>query len=527
VLDNEENRGIEPLPNLEFKFVAANTLIGLPEAARQGAFGVTEKIEKLRELRENYLRSFGADRTQIENEFRATQRKLFEENVRWAVADTLVKQLTEWDPFSYESCGWFDPAWMFGIEDGFDIVIANPPYISMKKFPKDASSRKYKDYLLENYCTFASKSDLYCCFFEKSLGSNCVKSILRNEGILTFICSSTFFCEPSFQKLRELMLNNRILLLSVPRGDVFESSLVNTAVVSIKKNPIHRPGSIELYEIDKGGRVLKTGLIEQQALKKLGLFLKSNSELAINVLDKFGLLGPEHRFVNLKNVLTINNGIATADNDLWLYEKNNYSSEELWLSNKVFKNKNNVKDFYRGENVRRWFISKPNSRINYLPDLMKKHRSTARPKAPDFFETRKLVSQLVGEELRVAYDDVGRYFDINVNLIYPKTDSYDLKFILAFLNSKLLNFVLDNLRSNISLTLTLLYKIPVRRLSSHEQEPFMGLVDQILAITKNGDYLSNPAKQVRVKELECQIDQMVYELYGLTPEEIALVEESQ
>jgi hypothetical protein len=55
-------------------------------------------------------------------------------------------------------------------------------------------------------------------------------------------------------------------------------------------------------------------------------------------------------------------------------------------------------------------------------------------------------------------------------------------------------------------------------------QPSNILVDQILAIAKDEDYLSNPAKQARVKELERQIDQMVYELYGLTPEEIAMVE---
>lgn len=65
VLENEENRGIEPLPNLEFKFVAANTLIGLPKTASQSAFGVTETINRLKELRENYLRSFGVEKAQI------------------------------------------------------------------------------------------------------------------------------------------------------------------------------------------------------------------------------------------------------------------------------------------------------------------------------------------------------------------------------------------------------------------------------------------------------------------------------
>ena len=103
VFDDEENRGIEPLPNLEFKFVAANSLIGLPKTASQSAFGVTDTVKKLKELRESYLSSFAADKKQIEKDFRATQRKLFKENVRWAVSDTLVKQLTDWDPFSYES----------------------------------------------------------------------------------------------------------------------------------------------------------------------------------------------------------------------------------------------------------------------------------------------------------------------------------------------------------------------------------------------------------------------------------------
>ena len=69
-----------------------------------------------------------------------------------------------------------------------------------------------------------------------------------------------------------------------------------------------------------------------------------------------------------------------------------------------------------------------------------------------------------------------------------------------------------------------LSEIPIKKISKTDQKPFVSVVDKILATTKDEDYLSNPAKQVKVKELERQIDQMVYELYGLTPEEIAVVE---
>ena len=65
---------------------------------------------------------------------------------------------------------------------------------------------------------------------------------------------------------------------------------------------------------------------------------------------------------------------------------------------------------------------------------------------------------------------------------------------------------------------------PIRKADVAQQQPVINLVDQILAITKYEDYLSNPDKQAKVKELERQIDQMVYELYGLTPAEIGVVE---
>jgi adenine-specific DNA-methyltransferase len=67
-------------------------------------------------------------------------------------------------------------------------------------------------------------------------------------------------------------------------------------------------------------------------------------------------------------------------------------------------------------------------------------------------------------------------------------------------------------------------QIPIPKIPEKAQLPFVNLVDQILAITKDDDYHTNPTKQARVKEYERQIDQMVYELYGLTSEEIAVVE---
>jgi hypothetical protein len=72
--------------------------------------------------------------------------------------------------------------------------------------------------------------------------------------------------------------------------------------------------------------------------------------------------------------------------------------------------------------------------------------------------------------------------------------------------------------------MTDLEQLPIKQTSTTEQEPFADLVNQILSITKSEDYAENPQKQAKVKALEEEIDQLVYKLYDLTPEEIKIVE---
>ena len=72
-----------------------------------------------------------------------------------------------------------------------------------------------------------------------------------------------------------------------------------------------------------------------------------------------------------------------------------------------------------------------------------------------------------------------------------------------------------------------LNKLPFKDIAPNKQESFVILVNKILAVTKDDDYLNNPDKQAKVKEYEKQIDQMVYSLYNLTPEEIKIVEKEQ
>jgi len=143
------------------------------------------------------------------------------------------------------------------------------------------------------------------------------------------------------------------------------------------------------------------------------------------------------------------------------------------------------------------------------------------------------------EKILVPYRNKRNIFGYSTKSVYSSRDvffitkmdnQYDLKFLVGLLNSKLLYLWLYNKGKRKGEILELYHKplseIPIKEISSEQQKPFIHLIDQILAITKDDDYLQNPQKQAKVKAIEREIDQLVYKLYGLTPEEIKIVESS-
>jgi hypothetical protein len=110
-----------------------------------------------------------------------------------------------------------------------------------------------------------------------------------------------------------------------------------------------------------------------------------------------------------------------------------------------------------------------------------------------------------------------------------KDNSLNIKFLLAINNSKLFawllyKFVYSNAIRSTRYDEQYVSKVPCPNFHKINQKLIIQIVDRILAITKDNDYLQNPHKQAKVKELENQIDLMVYKLYDLTKEEIKIVD---
>ena len=176
--DTRENRGVRPLPNLETKFVAANTLLGVEKpvqlSLRNPEIDSKEKVlEKVRR------RHFIARTPRTKDRYRKRDAELRTEISALLKQDGFPSETTEkiaqWDLYNQNAAAdFFDPEWMFGIVEGFDVVIGNPPYISHDKIPKQHKA-KIKDYY-QSYQPFA---DVYCYFIEKALELQSKRGILN------------------------------------------------------------------------------------------------------------------------------------------------------------------------------------------------------------------------------------------------------------------------------------------------------------------------------------------------------------
>ena len=146
------------------------------------------------------------------------------------------------------------------------------------------------------------------------------------------------------------------------------------------------------------------------------------------------------------------------------------------------------------------------------------------------FSGPKIICPQRSYENTFAYNELEWFASADVYFITQKDNSINLKYVLALLNSKLYYLWLYHRGKRKGEMLEIFYtplsEVPIKKISTNEQGPFISLVDKIQSITKDEDYLLNCTKQAKVRQYERQIDQMVYKLYGLTKEEIAIVENS-
>ncbi len=345
-------------------------------------------------------------------------------------------------------------------EGGFDVIIGNPPYIRPHNIPDNE-----KVYLWSNFEVAQQKSDIYAFFIEKSI------KLLKTKSILSFIVPKTWFSIYSFEKLRKFVLENtNIQLIGNLPSKVFDDAVVETTIIQVEKNSdVKNENKIRISDV-YGNKIIKT--------IKQGEFINHPN----HNITTFNQSKNWEDTVKLGDITNIIVGIATGD------DKKYCRFEKLTEIDKPAIRGANISKYYvdyKGEYL--WY-----NREQMIADSNKKPKSTLKgnglfcsPKQPSDFEIpEKIVMQRIAKHIIAALDTNQYYAHTSIIIIKPLDTDFSLNYILAVLNSELLDYWLKSNTSNISLNVGTIKNIPIKKISKENQDNIASKVDKINNLIK-------------------------------------------
>lgn len=458
--------------------------------------------------------------------------------------DEITHKLSTWDPFGHEASQWFDPEWMFGVKSGFDVVIANPPYVRQELFKnqKEQLKNTFGDF-------FDGRADLYTYFYKRSL------DLIKPGAILAFISSNKFFIRGYGENTRKLLTSAATPLFVINFGElpVFKAA-VDSGIVIVKKEVPNPTSEVMAVQV-------KTALEVEDlsaTLKRTGYRVKvaelKPKEWVFEKKEKLDLLRKLRQ-----NTSTLNEycdekifaGIKTGLDEAFVITE---EIKERLIKNDP-KSRDLIRPWLRGKDIARWrshyknlyviYISLNKIEIDDYPavkehllqfkeDLLKRvtqqkwyEMQQPQERFTELFDSPKIVYAEIAKEMRACLDTNKSHGTMKMFFI-----PYDAV-ILGVLNSRLFDWYArmtfatlgDPWKGGrISFNTMYMSGFPVPDIKSNTGTLIEKGVDKILAITKVSDFFRNSDKQTKVHEYEKQIDQLVYKLYGLTKEEIEIIE---
>ncbi len=239
--DKSRNLGIRPLPNLETKFVTADSLIDLNVKTSNASMVETAEIRGLKkQLSAVRHRYFSAQTRKQKRDLQkmdeTLRQKIIKELAAVGYGGEQEQKRVAWNPYDHHSrAEFFDPVTMFGpeLEQGFDVVIGNPPYVQIQKF----SVAHKQAWQAQNYSTYAATGDVYCLFYERGV------RLLKQGGQLSYITSNKWMRAGYGEKLRDFFAKHVAVEEVIDFGGVvvFNAAMVDTAIVHLSKR---QPGEL-------------------------------------------------------------------------------------------------------------------------------------------------------------------------------------------------------------------------------------------------------------------------------------------
>jgi hypothetical protein len=537
--ENVAELELQTLPNIDINIKAGNSLIsrfGLNASLKSALKGTNWKIGDYRKFVNDYKNAQNKDDKnslkelidQIKKDFRTeitrdnpkqrklnklsqqlydkyTGNKLFEEQLtknqkqdRAKLEKEITKLQKEIDDLKNNEIYRNAFEWRFEFPEvlddegnflGFDVVIGNPPYINIANMNKNERFF-YKVYYSNVY---KNKTDIFAFFIHKSIN---ITNAINN---ICLIVPHTWLGTTSFLPLRKLLINkNKINQIVELDFKVFIEAIVKPIILQLDNK---RKQVLEVLNRDFTKRVkVPYKAIKEDNELKINLYWSPQKHKLIYKIIQNG--------TDLGSIIRFTRGIKTSNDKKFL------SKEKI---------NDDYKKVIRGRNIKAYEVNHEGEYIWYRPDIMQE-KAGALPHTAELFEVEeKLITQRVNSsgQLLVAYDNE-KYFTLDTtNISDYRTKKYpeiNLKYILALLNSKLINWWFNEIFKMPTISGYELHQIPIKFIKEN-QKPIINKVDQILQQKQQ-----DPAADTSA--LEAEIDRMVYKLYGLTEEEVRIVEGS-
>lgn len=544
--DPKHNFGVKPLPNLDFKFVCANSLIDLGlDTFIQSSKGTLNEawskhlVADLKDLES--LRTHFFSPTVASSEKEKLKAEYFDKLDKViadidAAHDPILKQialkLKQWNPFDdSRPSPFFSPTWMFGIDRGFDIVIGNPPYVQMQK-----NNGQLADSLKDlGYETFERTGDLYAIFYEHGF------NVLKDKGVHTFITSSQWLRANYGKSLRKLFLSKNPTKLIALGPGVFDSAVVDTNIL-IAKNETNK------------NQLIGSTIVRPEQLNHLNNL--QYHPMPHVTTEKWSILneGKQSLSEKIKGKgkplkeweIAINRGILTGYNEAFIIDESKKNDLVKYDSNSA----EIIKPILRGKEIDRYFTEWDGGYLinthngvrsrniqginvdnypaikNYLDEFQKyliarsdqgsTYYNLRNCAYLDEFKKEKVIWKRIGSQLRFSYSD-SEIYCLDSTCI---ATGEKIKYLTGLLNSKLCNYQLfedapKTGMGDLIISVQALEPLLVYYPTESEQKRVEKLVDDILTRKKSNKDTS---------ALEKEIDILVYKLYELSYEEAKIID---
>lgn len=414
---------------------------------------------------------------------------------------------------------------------GFDVIIGNPPYIRQEELGT------LKSYLQQQYKVYEPGGDIFSYFYE--LGNR----LLQQKGQFTFI-NNTFDKTTAGLTLRTYVLENFNIkqYIDFTAVTVFEEATTYPVIISAEKG--RAENSFRYFKFDRQSFSNKDSLYNQDIYTDVAVESLIPSAWNFYSAKESRILLKVTKYKKLSEVFgKCYYGIKTALNEAFITEKKITSTDHLF---NVYEGKD-IKKWRTSPSFKKMIVFEARSTSNEFgklseakaeelmiakhPEILK-HLLTYKAKAQkradkgeywwelrncayyDLFNKTKIIFPNLQNSNKFSWDESGNY--LNAPAVFLPTDE---KYLLGILNSKIVWYFLKSIcvvRSGGFIEVKPQYfeQIPIPQLEDNQKKQLTGLVDRIL----------NEKSQSEILVLESYVDKLVYQLYGLTEEEINIIE---